>query len=163
MPIPPDATLEPSLHPRDHLLVRVGAERFAIPLAAVEEAVEEPEVVELPGAPSRCPGVLRWRGRRMPVHDASPVFGIDASRPPRVALVIAAGEPVAVVVDELLDVVAIAPGLIRAWVCRDDPHRVISGVAMIDGALVAIVRPESVAVACGGPDARVAVARVEAA
>ncbi|HEY0971349.1 MAG TPA: chemotaxis protein CheW [Gemmatimonadales bacterium] len=163
MPSPALAPFEPATHEHDHLLVRVGGERFAFPLAAVEEAVEEPHVIALPGAPERCLGALRWRGRRVPLHDAAPVFGVPAQSPARVALVICMQAPIAVVVDELLDVTAIAPDEVRPWTCRDDAHRVVSGVAMILGAPVAVVRPESVAAACGVAVERADVAREVAA
>lgn len=139
-----------SSRPHDHLVVRVGAERFAVPLAAIEEALEEPTALVLPGAPSHCLGVLRWRGRRIALHDAAPVFGIAAAAPPPVALLFGGDEPVAVAVDELVDVITIVPGEVRPWSARGDVHRVIPGVAMIDGGIVALVRPEGVALAFGG-------------
>lgn len=135
--------------PHDHLVVRVGAEQFAVPLAALEEAVEEPRVVALPGAPTHCLGVLRWRGRRVPLHDPAPAFGLGAAVPAPVALVFGGADPVAVVVDELLDVAVIAPEAVRPWSARGDVHGVIPGVTMIDGAIVAVVRPGGLVAACG--------------
>lgn len=140
---------DPSSRPHDHLVVRVGAERFAVPLAAVDEAVEEPEAVELPGAPSHCLGVLRLRGRRVPLHDAAPVFGVTSARPAPVALLFGGAEPVAVAVDELLDVVTIEAESVRPWSARGDAHGVIRAVTMIGDAIVAVVRAEAVAAACG--------------
>jgi len=61
----------------------------------------------------------------------------------------AVDEPVAIAVDELIDVLTIAPEDVRPWSARSDAHRVIAGVAMIEGVIVAVVRPEAFAAACG--------------
>src|SRR5688572_1118171 len=106
----------------DHLLVRVGAERFAFPIAAVTEAVEAPVLRMLPGVAAHCLGTMRWRERHVAVHDGAVVFGVAVTPPAAVALVLADGDPIAVAADELLDVVSLPPAVMRPWAGRLDPH-----------------------------------------
>ena len=54
----------------DVLVLRMGAHRFALPLAAAEAVVRMPAQLQpVPGAPAFVRGMLQWRGQSVPVLD----------------------------------------------------------------------------------------------
>jgi chemotaxis signal transduction protein len=90
------------------LVVRAGAERFAVDLAAVEEVVELGAPVPVPGCLPAFRGVVRWRTRHVAVLHLGALVGGTAPPPARgdTALVVRfGGAPVALEVDEVVDVV----------------------------------------------------------
>jgi purine-binding chemotaxis protein CheW len=48
---------------------RLGAQRYALPLAVVERVLPAAEVTPLPGAPEVVTGILNFQGRIVPVVD----------------------------------------------------------------------------------------------
>lgn len=85
------------------LLVRVGDERVALPLAAVREVVDAPEIFAVPMAPEALCGQLALRGQHMPVLNLARLLGLprEATDVP-VALVLTEGG-LALAVDDALD------------------------------------------------------------
>lgn len=60
-----------------HVVFRVGAERFAIPLAAVREVVlPQPPFARVPRASEAVRGVMNLRGRVVAVVDLAPLVGL---------------------------------------------------------------------------------------
>lgn len=126
--------------PHQFLVVRVGAERFALPLAAVEEALDAPEPFRLPELDERCLGLLHWRGRRVPLCSPEAALGCAAAPAPGAALVLAdAEEPLALAVDDTLDVVTLPAERILKLRGLRDPYGVVTGMARLDDGLVALV------------------------
>lgn len=62
--------------PREVLVFRLGAERYALPLADVREVLRLSDPVPVPGAPSAILGVVAVRGEIRPVVDLSRVVGL---------------------------------------------------------------------------------------
>ena len=58
------------------LLFQIGAERYALDGQAVVEVVPRVRLDSVPGAPEWMPGILRYRGRRVPVADLSVLAGL---------------------------------------------------------------------------------------
>jgi chemotaxis protein histidine kinase CheA len=58
------------------LVLPVGADRYALELAAVREVVRAPDVTPLPGAPAAVLGVLNLRGEVVPLIDTATLLGI---------------------------------------------------------------------------------------
>jgi purine-binding chemotaxis protein CheW len=84
------------------VVVRLGAGRFAVDLAAVAEVGKVPRITRVPGAPTWLAGVANWRGRILPVLDLRALLGA----PPepfgpqaRLVVVLADGVTMGVVVD----------------------------------------------------------------
>jgi len=58
-----------------HLLVRVGEERFALPIGNINRLVRDVDVIPLPGAPKNLLGVMNLRGDLVAVYDLPSLFG----------------------------------------------------------------------------------------
>jgi purine-binding chemotaxis protein CheW len=101
---------EVSAAPETHtrlLLMRQGAEFFALELAAALEALELPELTRLPGAPASLLGMTTIRGAAIPVFAASRVLDVDGrAGGDKVLVVVRDGDrQIGMVVDEVEDVI----------------------------------------------------------
>ena len=137
-----------ALRPHEHLVVRVGAERFALPLADVAEALDAPRVRAVAAVDAGCIGYVARRGRQVAVRDAAAAFGVAVSLPPAAAIVLAGAE-CAVAVDEVLDAVALPPERVREVRGLRDPLRAVAGVARDDAGLVVVLHVAAVRLAAG--------------
>jgi chemotaxis signal transduction protein len=63
----------------EHVLLRLGAGRYAVPAQHVVEVVPVPPLTRVPAAPGWLLGVGNWRGHVLPVADLRPLLGIDAT------------------------------------------------------------------------------------
>ena len=117
-----------------HLLVRVGGERYALPIRYVVEVARMGELTPVPGAPHALLGVQNLRGQVVPVVDLGAIVGMPRSEK-RGALVVVddSGQPAGLAVDALLDV---ADLVAEATQSPDGP---LLGSAMVDGALVGLL------------------------
>jgi purine-binding chemotaxis protein CheW len=61
-----------------HVLVRLGTERFAVPMDAVAEVGRLPGCTRVPGTPAWLAGVVNWRGRTLGVIDLRTLLGLPA-------------------------------------------------------------------------------------
>ena len=120
-----------------HVRLRVGRERYALPIENVLEVAELGRLSAVPGAGGAVLGVRNLHGRVLPVFDLARVLAIagDASAP-RVVVAEHAGRLAGLAVDEVTDVVALA----------GDPEETaaeyLSGAILEDGQLVGIVDVE---------------------
>lgn len=93
----------------------VAGERFAVPMAPVQEIIRVPEVAKLPLAPPALDGLANLRGRVLPIICLRRLFGCeerprdDATR----ALVIQIGQPLGFVVDHVSSVINVEPSAIE--------------------------------------------------
>ena len=100
---------------RQFVTFNVAGERFAVPMAPVQEIIRVPEVARLPLAPPALDGLSNLRGRVLPIVNLRRLFNTeerahdDATR----ALVINMGQPLGFVVDRVASVVSIEPGEIE--------------------------------------------------
>lgn len=93
---------------QDLLVFRVGAERFAVPLDAVDELVEEPRLRVVPGAPQHLLGLFTLGDSTLPLYSTANLLGATPIRD-QVALVMRGGEArVAIAVDDADDVVTVS-------------------------------------------------------
>lgn len=58
------------------LVFRVGGERFAVSLPAIDEVIESPELRRMPDAPDRVRGVATLRGELLSVYDPLSLLGV---------------------------------------------------------------------------------------
>jgi purine-binding chemotaxis protein CheW len=117
-----------------HLLVRVGGERYALPIYDVVEVARIGGLTPVPGAPHALLGVQNLRGQVVPVVDLGAVVGMPRSEE-RGAIVFVddAGEPAGLAVDVLLDVADLVAEE------SESPDGPLLGSVMVDGALVGLL------------------------
>ena len=133
---------------RAHLLVRLGDERYALPVEAVREVAPVGELTRVPGAPDAVLGVRNLRGQVVPILEVASLLGVGLGGAPRWAVIVEGGaERAGVAVDEALDVRTLgdrrepAPGPLLAGAVLSDGHL----VGLVDvPALLAAVRAEAV-------------------
>ena len=131
------------------LVFRVAAERFAIDLAAVEEAIELPSVHHLPEMPEHLLGVFELRGRLVPVYSPQRVLRVALAHEAAAVLVLRAGEKrLGLAVDDVDDVLTIDGASVRRAPIPDNEDNVLLGVIRREADLLALVDAESLALAC---------------
>jgi purine-binding chemotaxis protein CheW len=131
------------------LVFRVAAERFAIDLAAVEEAIELPSVHHLPEMPDHLLGVFELRGRLVPIYSPERVLRVALAHEAAAVLVLRAGDKrLGLAVDDVDDVLTIDGAAVRRAPIPDNDDNVLLGVIRRGADLLALVDAESLAVAC---------------
>lgn len=63
----------------EHVLLRLGAGRYAVAAQHVVEVVPVPGLTRVPAAPGWLVGVGNWRGHVLPVVDLRPLLAVDAT------------------------------------------------------------------------------------
>ena len=133
----------------DTLVFRVGVERFAIDLGAVEEAIELPSVHHLPEMPEHLLGVFELRGRLVPIYSPERVLRVALARDAAAVLVLRAGDKrLGLAVDDVDDVLIIDGAAVRRAPIPDNDDNVLLGVIRRGADLLALVDAESLAQAC---------------
>jgi chemotaxis signal transduction protein len=131
----------------DVLVFRLGGERFAVGLAAIEEIVDLPELRQLPHMPPSMLGVCELRSALLPVYTPGPALGVGSGTP-RVAIVgrpSATGRRVALAIEAAEGVIAFNfDGLIAP----STTDGVVLGVSSRGGQLLAVVDAELLVAAC---------------
>ena len=131
------------------LLFRVGAERFATDLAAVEEAVELPEVRTLPEMAESMLGIFDLRGRMTPIYTPERALGVSLSGSGGVALLMRSGDRrIGVAVDDVDDVLRPDLATLRHAPTLGTASDTILGVLRQGATLIAVVDAEALVAAC---------------
>lgn len=131
------------------LVFCVAAERFAIDLAAVEEAIELPSVHHLPEMPDHLLGVFELRGRLVPIYSPQRVLNVALAHEAAAVLVLRVGEKrLGLAVDDVDDVLTIDGGAVRRAPIPDNADNVLLGVIRRGADLLALVDAQSLAQAC---------------
>ncbi len=132
------------------LLFRVGRESFAAPLAEVEEAVDVAALHELPGATGAMRGVVVVRDALVPAYSPDLVLGARAEAP-ATALILRRGDArVALLVDDVIDVVAMPRDTLQPPPSGGVAGDVVVGVAPQGSRLVALLDMSALVAALGG-------------
>lgn len=99
---------------------RVGDERFACDVRAVDEVLESPPMYPVPGAALAMAGVCQHAGRTLPVARAAALLGVDESAGGVVLVLRRGTEHVGLLVDDVDDVRAIELATLRPPPYEDD-------------------------------------------
>jgi purine-binding chemotaxis protein CheW len=133
----------------DTLVFRVGPERFALDLPAVEEAIELPSVHHLPEMPEHMLGVFELRGRLVPIYSPERVLRVKLARDAAAVLVFRSGEKrLGLAVDDIDDVLTVDGAGVRRVPVPDNEDNVLLGVIRRGSDLLSLVDAESLALAC---------------
>lgn len=135
---------------RECLLFRVGPEFFAVDLAAVDEAIELPEIHHVPEMPGALLGMFALRDRMLPVYSPAGCLNVPLTSDAAVVLVMrdAAGERVGLAVDDIEDVIMLDPNTVRYPSLLDPTDTVLVGVARHGTEPVALVDAAALIGAC---------------
>ncbi len=121
------------------LVFRIGGERFAVSLPAVDEVIESPHLQRMPDAPDHVRGVTTLRGDLLSVYDPVALLGAvggatrAAGEETGATLVFSrhgAGHRVGLAVDDVYDALTIGESELQG----------VPGSDGADGALVGLVR-----------------------
>jgi len=133
----------------DTLVFHVGPERFAVDLAAVEEAIELPSVHHLPEMPEHLLGVFELRGRLVPIYSPERVLRVALARDAAAVLVFRArNKRLGLAVDDVDDVLTVDGAAVRRAPIPENDDSVLLGVIRRGSELLALVDAESLALAC---------------
>jgi purine-binding chemotaxis protein CheW len=133
----------------DTLVFRVGGERFAIDLGAVEEAIELPSVHHLPEMPDHLLGVFELRERLVPIYSPVRVLRVALTEEAAAVLVLRSHDKrLGLAVDDVDDVLTIDGAAVRRAPIPDNEDNVLLGVIRRGADLLALVDAESLALAC---------------
>ena len=135
------------------LMFRVDGELFAVPLRAVEEAVERPDIRPVPEMAPSMLGVFQLRGGLTPAF--SPTGALDVPlREWGVALIFRRErQRVALVADDVEDVLTLDLSTLRQAPLSHQADDPVLGVARRGRELVAVLDPDLLLVACGAEGA----------
>jgi purine-binding chemotaxis protein CheW len=129
---------------QDLLLVRIGTERFAVPLDAIDELVEAPRIRKVPGAPEHLVGLFTLGAATLPLYSPSMLLGMEAHGE-QVALVMhGGGIRMAIAVDDADDVLTIALADVLDAPRTGHFDDVVLGVAWKDGELLTLLDPRAI-------------------
>lgn len=118
---------------------RIGGEDYAIDLLRVREIIPPRPITPVPRAPSFLEGVIRLRGEVLPVLDVRKRLGVPPAADARRARFLVANvarRRIALVVDEVCEVLRLPRGEIRAApaLAQDGAPRFFLGACGGDGA-----------------------------
>ena len=129
-----------------HLLFRIGRETFAVPLLEIEVVLPVPELEPLAQSPDHVAGLLRYRGRLIPVVDVGLLRGLRPASQhisSRLILVQRAGQgaaQIALLVERALEVMDLQPaGTLPTIVAGEGAHWLSEDVLTGSGDLVRAV------------------------
>lgn len=122
-----------------HVHVRVGSERYALPVENVLEVDRMGEIAPVPGAGGSSLGVRNHHGRVLPVFDLASVFGIPrVGEPKRIVVAADAGRRAGLAIDEVIDVGPLPQ------VTEESMSPFLLGSTLADGAVVGVVNVRGV-------------------
>lgn len=115
-----------------HVHLRVGAERYALPVADVRSIVDMEGLTPVLGMPPSVLGLRALDGTLLPVFALATLLGVGGSTPTRIVVVDVEGA-VGLAVDEVLDVAGL-PELDEGSASER-----LRGTALLDGLLVGAI------------------------
>ncbi len=137
--------------PTMHIVARVGAGRFALSAADVEEVIDAPDLIPVPNAPPGLAGQFAHRERTVSAFDGGWAFSIARVRPARESTVLVlrvSGDRIGLVVDDVEDLATLDPDALRPVPAGVDTSGALTGVCRLhpdDRTLVGVVNALAVA------------------
>ncbi len=127
---------------------RLGDETYGLPILKVRELIGALDVTRVPGAPPFMRGVMNLRGKVIPVADLKLKLGMAggaSSEQPVIMVVHSARGPMGLLVDEVLEVMALEPDQIEPPTCISAAAfdvSVLSGIAKAEARIVFLLELE---------------------
>jgi len=130
------------------LMFRVGAERFAVELQCVEEAIDLPEPHHVPEMPPAMLGVITVRDTLTPVFTPDDALGVAAEGKGAALIFRSNRGRFALAIDDVDDVMTLDLAQLRDAPGVDGTDALVLGVARHGGGIVALVDAEALIAAC---------------
>jgi chemotaxis signal transduction protein len=130
------------------LMFRIGTERFAVELSAVEEAIDLPDVHHVPEMPPAMIGVITVRGALTPVFTPDDALGVRVEHQGAALIFRSARGRFALAIDDVDDVMTLDLAQLRDAPGVDGSDPVVLGVARNESSIVALVDAEALIEAC---------------
>ena len=130
------------------LMFRVGAERFAVELSCVEEAIDLPEPHHVPEMPPAMLGVITVRDTLTPVFTPDDALGVAAESKGAALIFRSSRGRFALAIDDVDDVMSLDLAQLRDAPGIEGTDALILGVARNGGGIVALVDAEALIAAC---------------
>ena len=130
------------------LMFRIGGERFAVELLAVDEVIDLPIIHHVPEMPPAMLGVVTVRGSLTPVYSPHHVLGLPLALRQAALIFRRGGASVAVLIDDVDDAILLDLSELREAPAGDDADPVVLGVIRHADALVGIVDAGALIAAC---------------
>jgi purine-binding chemotaxis protein CheW len=126
------------------VIFKLGNESFGVEIATVESIIKMQTITRLPQAPSFVEGIINLRGKILPVVDLRKRLNIDLTeitKDSRMVVVALAGSTVAMVVDQVNEVLRINDDIVEAppAISQSVESRFIEGIAKINEDLVILL------------------------
>lgn len=132
----------------DILLFRVGDERFAVDLSAIEEAIDIPAIHHIPEMPPAMLGVITIRGMLTSMYSPAAALGLSLHDGTSALIIRRGRSRVGLVVDEVDDVESLDLSQLRDAPGLDTGDGIVLGVVRQRDALLALVDPDALLAAC---------------
>jgi purine-binding chemotaxis protein CheW len=116
--------------PERLLVFRVGPERFALALGAVDEVIDAPSVQPLPDSAATVRGVAALRGELVSIFDPRPLLNVGGDAHGAVLLFERDGRRIGLAIDDVYDAITVEEADLRS----------VPGSEAADGVLVGVVR-----------------------
>ena len=130
------------------LMFRIGGERFAVELLAVDEVIDLPVIHHVPEMPPAMLGVVTVRGSLTPVYSPQHALGLPLALREAVLIFRRGGARVGVLIDDVEDAISLDLRELRDAPGADDADNVVLGVIRHADALVGIVDADALIAAC---------------
>ena len=130
------------------LMFRIGHERFAVELLAVEEVIDLPVIHHVPEMPPAMLGVVTVRGFLTPVYSPHTALGVPLLTKEAVLIFRRGRARVGILIDDVEDAVPIDLSELRSAPSEQEIDSVVLGVVRHFGVLVAIVDADALIAAC---------------
>jgi purine-binding chemotaxis protein CheW len=130
-----------------YLVFRVGRESFALPLEAVEEAVDIESIQRVPEMGPAMLGVLSLRGALVPLYASAAVLGAEATTRRAALVFVTPRGRLALAVDDVDDVLPLAEGTLQQ-APLDFGDSLLLGVARRGTELIGVLDADALIAAC---------------
>ena len=126
------------------VIFKLGNESFGVEIATVESIIKMQTITRLPQSPGFVEGIINLRGKILPVVDLRKRLSIDLTeitKDSRMVVVALAGTTVAMIVDQVNEVLRINDEIVEAppTISQSVDSRFIEGIAKVNEDLVILL------------------------
>jgi len=118
---------------------RVGGERFAVPLADVDEVVDGQPIQRVPDSNATVLGVASIRGVLLTVYDPRPLLSVDGAVDTAMLLFARGGKRVALAIDDVYDPITVAEHDLLPTPSGIESEGIVIGVVRRESTLTAVL------------------------